>query len=258
MWSLAQVPHVFESRVVSCVCALMLEAYLASCGLEVSDIPKVTGALVTAKYGTLVAWMVVGARYQPMRRMFLARHRVLGIRNTVRPWAQRQAKMAYVRRVSHTLSVAKSGVAHARERLRERLRLRRPDTRLSPKNSWHAWASAKYWTLFDKLEKSASRSRLWKYFAGVLQVDPKNAMGVAEGFLLYKVTFLLIAPLELWLIVKYFKRKHVVASRPSEGDDGTESVPSVPESVTSCCVPGASSEIQYPGGETGDFVRTPT
>jgi hypothetical protein len=200
----------------------MLESYLASCGLEVSDIPKVTGVFVTAKYGTLVACLAVGARFQPLRRLFLARHRVLGLDST-RPWALRlrQARMG---RVSHTLSVARSGVAQARERLRtERLRLmerRRPDTRLSPKDSWHAWASAKYWNLFDRLERAASRSRVWTYFSGILHINPKSlAMSVAEGFLLYKVTFLLLAPLELWLIVQYFKGRHVVPLKPNDDGD---------------------------------------
>mmetsp|Transcript_91220 Transcript_91220/g.254002 ORF Transcript_91220/g.254002 Transcript_91220/m.254002 type:complete len:81 (+) Transcript_91220:710-952(+) len=40
-----------------------------------------------------------------------------------------------------------------------------------------------------------------------LRIEPKGlALGIAEGTILYKFTFLLHAPLELWLIVQLFRR----------------------------------------------------
>jgi hypothetical protein len=64
----------------------VVENALQSVGLEPNDIPKVVGAVVATKYATLAAGVAIGLRYQPLRRVVLARASVLpGI-----PWAQQQ------------------------------------------------------------------------------------------------------------------------------------------------------------------------
>jgi len=86
-------------------------------------------------------------------------------------------------------------------------------------SSWYGWASDKYWYLSDKLSAAAHRSRFWSAVSATLRVNPSNlALGFAEGTILYKFTFLLHAPLELWLIVKLFKQqRRVLAAAEGPG-----------------------------------------
>mmetsp|Transcript_38600 Transcript_38600/g.86933 ORF Transcript_38600/g.86933 Transcript_38600/m.86933 type:complete len:297 (+) Transcript_38600:131-1021(+) len=93
------------------------------------------------------------------------------------------------------------------------LRQQRQMAQQRAQRGWYAWTSARYWQLSDKLESAASSSRVWRALSSQLRVDPKGlAMGIAEGTILYKVTFLLHAPLELLFIVQLFRRYRGAAS----------------------------------------------
>jgi len=75
-----------------------VEEFLGSFNLESEDVPKVLGFFVAAKYATLAAGIAIGLRYQPLRRVVLARSLVL--RSS--PWGQQQRS-----RVLEALETAK-------------------------------------------------------------------------------------------------------------------------------------------------------
>lgn len=63
-----------------------VEEFLGTFNLDSEDVPKVLGFFVAAKYATLAAGVAIGLRYQPLRRVVLARSLVL--RSS--PWGQQQ------------------------------------------------------------------------------------------------------------------------------------------------------------------------
>jgi len=83
--------------------------------------------------------------------------------------------------------------------------------------SWYAWVSARYWQLSDKLEAVANSNRVWRAVSSNLHIDPRGlALGFAEGTIMYKFTFLIHAPLELWLITQFFKRQRQLAASTAD------------------------------------------
>merc|ERR1712060_7535 len=72
----------------------------------------------------------------------------------------------------------------------------------------YRWATANYWFLSDKMRTLAERIRLWLTLARTMGTDPAFlALGIAEGTLLFKLTFMFHMPLELWLTVQIFKQQ---------------------------------------------------
>ncbi|KAF4717661.1 hypothetical protein FOZ62_013545, partial [Perkinsus olseni] len=60
----------------------------------------------------------------------------------------------------------------------------------------------------DKFADRAARGWMWRSVASVFRIPPKVlAWDVAEAFLTYKLTFIFHAPLELYIIVKWFKAR---------------------------------------------------
>ena len=54
-----------------------------------------------------------------------------------------------------------------------------------------------------------SSNSMFVHVAKAMKSDPTNlALGVAEGLICYKMTFLIHAPLELYLVVKLFQNRH--------------------------------------------------
>eukprot|EP00928_Gymnodinium_smaydae_P070738 TRINITY_DN54510_c0_g1_i1.p1 TRINITY_DN54510_c0_g1~~TRINITY_DN54510_c0_g1_i1.p1 ORF type:complete len:342 (-),score=93.52 TRINITY_DN54510_c0_g1_i1:3-1028(-) len=61
-----------------------VHGYLESCGLVAQDVPGVVAAFVGAKYATMGTCLVVGVRYQPLRRLFVRRKHVYSLLGRVR------------------------------------------------------------------------------------------------------------------------------------------------------------------------------
>jgi len=152
-----------------------LRSYIESRGLEPEDIPRVVGTFVAAKYITLCTSIVLGARYQPLRRLFPRKK-------------------------------ARSGWEWIKDRFFANQNAAREEELGRRWAGWYTWAAEKYWYMSDKLQASAESNRFWRGAIERAGGDPKAvALGVAEGTILCKVTFPLWGPLELLLIVKAFQ-----------------------------------------------------
>lgn len=206
-----------------------LKGYLESCGLAAEDVPKVLGAFVTAKYCTWAGAVVLGVRCQPLRRLLLARRDA--VTGAMRPWATQQHKWVVealdkarkspsgaARRyhdAKASVGAAKGRLHSAGQELLRRQQLLKAQLQQQAlqrrESGWrgiHTWLSANYWKLSDKLESAASSGRVSSFLSNNLHLNPRGfAMGVAEGTILYKSTFLLHAPFQLYLIVQLFKRR---------------------------------------------------
>mmetsp|Transcript_161359 Transcript_161359/g.286096 ORF Transcript_161359/g.286096 Transcript_161359/m.286096 type:complete len:335 (-) Transcript_161359:116-1120(-) len=305
------------------------KAFVHSCGLEAEDVPKVAASFVACKYAGWGACLYLSVRYQPLRRLFLAKSKAL-------PWAQRQslrilehwdrakrhpplhrlapgrlpaaasesalpsgsstsssglgrggtvkgplgrrrhsaqavpgpsqvASRASARRsllsekrqlqfreagrrmrgrFSEALDAARRRYSSAQDRYkfvrdagRERWRNagrklmlfkqlqmnRHAHFRVATK-SWYSWISARYWRLADKLETAAANNMTWRTLSINLGLAPKGfAVGIAEGTILYKVTFPLTAPVTLCVIMQFFKRRHRVVLADTASQDGDAS-----------------------------------
>lgn len=96
---------------------------------------------------------------------------------------------------------------HQRQ-LTQQLRLRQNLVSGRKTQGWYTRLSVNYWKLSDKFVELTGKSRLWTAVGTNLRVEPTRfALGVAEGMIFYKVTFLIHAPLEFWLIVQFFKQR---------------------------------------------------
>lgn len=76
--------------------------------------------------------------------------------------------------------------------------------------SWYSWVSEKYWKYADKLEVFAKTSSVGLFFSRNFGVKPQGlALGFAEGTILFKCTSPVVLPLQLWLLVNFFKRQRL-------------------------------------------------
>lgn len=97
--------------------------------------------------------------------------------------------------------------------------------RASPAPSkWYAWVSAKYWKYADKIEGLARKSSAGRFFSTTFGLKPQGlALGVAEGTILFKATSPVVLPLQLFLVVSFFKQQRLktfLASAPASCDEG--------------------------------------
>lgn len=216
-----------------------LKGYLNDMGLEPVDVPRVLMYWVAAKYTTCGACIVLGARYRPLQRCFASRSAIAPPGS----WAQRQRLRLRealkpdfgdahggVGRLRSALNAARSRYKAAGQSAREtadrwkaagkrphpnrqllqhqrralhRLQVERSLLRQS---GWYVWSSEKYWYLSDKLRTSAEQSPIWSLLSRSLGSNPKGlAIGIAEGVLVYKLTFPVHGPLLLYLIAQGFR-----------------------------------------------------
>ena len=162
-----------------------LQKYISSWGLDASAVPKVITLFLGAKYVTLGAFIVLGARFQPLRRVFPKR------RTVTSAWSQVRNRLA-------------------------------PQRQEKPEGgSWYEWASDSYWQLSDKLQTRLQRNPWWLSLAQRTGQNPTRlVLGVAEGTLLCKLTFPVWGPFELWAIMHLLKTRGAHAPDISEGPDG--------------------------------------
>mmetsp|Transcript_56886 Transcript_56886/g.133467 ORF Transcript_56886/g.133467 Transcript_56886/m.133467 type:complete len:194 (-) Transcript_56886:29-610(-) len=164
-----------------------LQKYISSWGLDPGDVPKVITIFLGAKYVTLGAFVLVGTRFQPLRRVFPKR------RTVTSAWSQVKSRLA-----------AGAG---------------RPQP--TPEGGWYEWASDKYWQMSDKLQARLQTNRWWMSLAERTGQNPTRlVLGVAEGTLLCKLTYPFWGPFELWAILYTLKQRSIHAAHGSEGPDG--------------------------------------
>ncbi|CAK0818935.1 unnamed protein product, partial [Prorocentrum cordatum] len=86
------------------------------------------------------------------------------------------------------------------------------ERRLLRQYGWYVWSSEKYWHFSDKFRASAERSPIWSWLTRALgSNNPKGlAIGVAEGVIVYKLTFPVHGPLLLYLIAQGFMMRQAV------------------------------------------------
>jgi hypothetical protein len=165
-----------------------LHEYLEGKGLHSEDLPKVMGVFLAAKYSTYLAFMAAGVRWRPMTRLMVrgatraAEH--ADPKHVTRFWELRRAATLAGQRGSAAVSRATEGVT-------------------TPLRRWYLKYS-------EKLADGAEKNRAFAAVARALNMDPRNfAVGVVEGMILYKLTFVIHAPLELYLIVTYFQQRRL-------------------------------------------------
>lgn len=89
-------------------------------------------------------------------------------------------------------------------------------------SKWYAWVSAKYWKYTDKLEALALKSSTGRFISTNFGLKPQGwAMGIAEGTILFKFTSPLVLPLQLWLVVSFFKRQRLQSFLTTSCEDGS-------------------------------------
>mmetsp|Transcript_66734 Transcript_66734/g.157142 ORF Transcript_66734/g.157142 Transcript_66734/m.157142 type:complete len:194 (+) Transcript_66734:41-622(+) len=164
-----------------------LQSYISNWGLDASDVPKVITIFLGAKYATLGVFIGLGARYQPLRRVFPKRRAVSSAWSQVKSWANPRKSAE-------------------------------PEPRWK---GWYDWASDSYWQVSDKLQARLQSNRWWMSLADRTGQSPARlVLGVAEGTLLCKLTFPLWGPFELLAIMSMLKRPNAQKLHGLEGPDG--------------------------------------
>jgi len=222
-----------------------VKGYLNHMGLDPVDVPRVLMYWFAAKYTTCGACIVLGARYRPLQRCFARRSAIaplgswaqrqrLRLREALKPDfgdahggdgrlrsafnAARSRYKAAGQRARETADLWKAAgkrphpnqrfaghrqMLHHQRRALQRLQEERSLLRQS---GWYVWSSQKYWYFSDKLRTSAERSPIWSLLSRALGSNPKGlAIGIAEGVLVYKLTFPVHGPLLLYLIAQGFR-----------------------------------------------------
>eukprot|EP00435_Cladocopium_sp_Y103_P069058 s512_g32.t1 len=153
-----------------------LQKYLADFGLEARDVGTVITTFLGAKYVTLCVFIGLGARFQPMRRLF------------PRPVSSAWTRWTRVKSWAIETPPAQS----ARTRW----------------GGWYGWAAEHYWQLSDKMQASLDKNRIWQVLASKTGMKPGQlVLGVAEGMILCKLSFPIWGPLELWIIMNVLRRR---------------------------------------------------
>jgi len=213
-----------------------LTGYLNRMGLEPVDVPRVLMYWVAAKYTTAGACIVLGARYRPLQRCFAsrsaiaplgswARRQQLRLREAVKPdfgSRYRAAGQSALETADRWKAAGKDRWKAAGRRAppnrqmlqhqRRALQRLQEERRLLRQYGWYVWSSEKYWHFSDKFRASAERSPIWSWLTRALgSNNPKGlAIGVAEGVIVYKLTFPVHGPLLLYLIAQGFMMRQAV------------------------------------------------
>jgi len=99
---------------------------------------------------------------------------------------------------------------------------------ITKKNTWFEHAGIKYISYSNMFTSKMAASPSFTSFSNTVGVPPQTlALGVAEGMILYKLTFILHAPLELFLVVKAAQarsRRWQLEDRKREDKEGERGV----------------------------------
>ncbi|KAF4756687.1 hypothetical protein FOZ63_018342 [Perkinsus olseni] len=207
---------------------------LENYGLTPQDAAGVAGTFIVVKYATLAAFVPICHYAQPVRRLFWHPSRELAgrvleqykVRNRIRGGGVFNRSLGSSN--GGPLDVSSSGLVppsarlklaatRARQRAwmdrqREMVALRKAGWQgrfrgFKENQSTSSWGR-KLFEWSDKFADRAARGWMWRSVASVFRIPPKVlAWDVAEAFLTYKLTFIFHAPLELYIIVKWFKAR---------------------------------------------------
>lgn len=188
-----------------------LEGYLTRHGLKARDVPGVLAMFTAAKYSTWFVFVGAGVRFRPLSRLIqrhypALRQRVLRELETTKhghtTYAETLRQTMQIFRQQRRKVVEISQLAHDRVQL-HRVQASGFRERLV---TWYLSAADKY------IHKFASYS-FWKFISRAAAQDPQHlAVGIVEGSIFFKVTYLLHAPLELYFVIRYFQTRHTSAS----------------------------------------------
>ena len=216
-----------------------LEGYLARHGLKGADIPLVLGTFSICKGLTTVMFVGLGVRYRPLsgfiRRSYPALMESMSERmqqefsrtksmKTDYAKALRKARDAYGQR-QQQFEAAKESLRSSGSYQYASKRLRKSETHLSERIAeWYVRMSDKY---SDKL----ATNWLWTTFSRIMQQEPRQlakkfGVGVVEGLILNKLLLVLTAPVEFYLVMRYFQMRRALIedadpATPPSPHDGT-------------------------------------
>jgi hypothetical protein len=195
-------------------------------GVHPNDIAPILATFITVKYATWALFVAGGVRYQPLSRLFRGT-RVQMVHELARTKDSHSAYARFLQvasnRGTHVLRKGKVGQAEfsdASSRVRA----------TSSGQSEAAHASEGSATVFTRLgnwyghysEKLATRvaaNKYWASISSIMGMDPRKlALGLAEGVILYKLTFPITGPLGLYFVVKYYQ--HQRTGKPNERPQG--------------------------------------
>lgn len=209
-----------------------LEGYLQRNGLGAADIPAVVGVFTVCKVTTAWALIAVGIRFRPITYVFRSQRPRQLVRNELSRTTAMDTEYA------NLLHRAKSAVDHAGRTYRNRQdliqgkfrRLRsesseRLRSKCNANRTFTERAADWYFKTTEKYSEKLATNWLWLQLAALARQEPKNlaktlGIGVVEGMVLNKLLFLIYAPIELYVIVRFFQaRNRTLPNLP--GDDVT-------------------------------------
>ena len=216
-----------------------LELYLTRHGLVAADIPWVLGTFSICKGLTTVGFIGAGIRFRPLSH--LIRRHFPTLRERVAEGMQQELsrtkgmKTDYanrLRRARDAFSAGRERFQDARQALREseryqtaKKRLRKSEKRVGERFAeWYVRMSDKY---SDKL----ATTWMWAALSRLARQEPRElarkfGVGAVEGLLLNKLLFLVTAPTELYLVVRFYQWRRarlmdLDPSTPPAPHDGT-------------------------------------
>mmetsp|Transcript_14104 Transcript_14104/g.28951 ORF Transcript_14104/g.28951 Transcript_14104/m.28951 type:complete len:212 (-) Transcript_14104:2-637(-) len=164
-------------------------------GLQPSKIPSVLSVFVAVKWATSAVFVLGGIRWRPLKRVFGE--------------GEKRLNKAIIKNRDNEGKLANNLRKFDRSRNAFRGDQEQYHGIEQTSKAW-VWMGENYRKYSKVIGDKVSGNALFRKVAKVTNSDPTNlALGVAEGLICYKATFLIHAPLELYLIVKMFQRRKV-------------------------------------------------
>jgi hypothetical protein len=162
--------------------------------LSASEIPWVASTFLAVKYLTWCGFVAGGIRYKPLTRLF----RTADFRS--------RAKDAFdvsLKNNADNMSMTSNTLRRFNSYNKDFKRGKAKELHKTD-HTWFEYAGMKYSHYSKVFAEKMQKNKTFNNFSSIVGIHPKDlALGVAEGMLLYKATFLLHAPLELFLVVKW-------------------------------------------------------
>ena len=174
-------------------------------GLKPREVPAVLTTFMFVKWATWGIFAAAGVRYRPLQRAFAT--------------ANRRVNAEVSRRVERG-----GRMGEAIGRLEERRgditsQFKRINVSTNTNLSRWEWLGGKYRHYSGILSTQVASYSAFRHISHRFGVEPGPfALGIAEGMILYKLTFLVHAPLELYLVVKMFQKRSGKEEEMSTGE----------------------------------------
>mmetsp|Transcript_5627 Transcript_5627/g.10198 ORF Transcript_5627/g.10198 Transcript_5627/m.10198 type:complete len:228 (-) Transcript_5627:74-757(-) len=159
-------------------------------GLQPKEVPLVLTTFVGVKWSTSLLFILLGVRYRPLNRLFTSSR--TRFTSTLKKNRSNPSYSPYIKRYDQrTAEFNRIHVSSHTQTL-----------------TFYESLGSKYRLISSKMSEAVASSPMFGSISRKFNLEPAPlALGVAEGLLLYKVTFLIHAPLELYFIVKFFQRR---------------------------------------------------